>query len=67
MSYSPEAHRAAERERCLRLVHDGGPGWDEYVRHEARRLAKEDPSLHAQLPAEIEEAIRARSAHHTTT
>jgi hypothetical protein len=58
--------RHGEREQCLRLIHEGGAGWDEFVRDKARHLSKTDPGLHGNLPAEVEEAIKARSAETTS-
>jgi hypothetical protein len=62
MTFDLALHRNAMGEHCLRLIHEGGPGWDAYVRDKAKRLAKDDPTLHGGLPAEVEQAISARSA-----
>lgn len=51
-----QAHRQAERARCVRLA-KSGPGWHAYALHEAAQLEKRDPALHDGLLAVVEAEI----------
>lgn len=43
-----------EREHCLRLLREGGPGWAPYVLRKAEAREKEDPELFAGIVAAVE-------------
>jgi hypothetical protein len=62
MSYDPAAHREAERAQCLRLV-AAGPGWHAYALAKAKRLVKEDPTLHGDLVEAVTSAINQETAN----
>jgi hypothetical protein len=57
MTHDITTHRESVHAWCLRLIRDGGRGWFDYVRDKAKRLAAEDPGLHADLPRAVEAAI----------
>lgn len=55
-------HRRVVRDNLLRVVRDGGPGWDTYAKSEAAKYTKEDPTLHEGLVEAVNETIRQRDA-----
>ena len=57
MSYDLNAHRSAVRTWYAELA--SKPGWADYAKGEARRLAHEDPTLHPDLVAAVQAAIPA--------
>jgi hypothetical protein len=61
VSYDIHQHRASEIEHDVRLVTEGGPGWDQYVRDKVARLQKADPGLHPDLRDAVEHAIAERN------
>jgi hypothetical protein len=61
VTYDPDAHRQAERAQYLRLV-AAGPGWHAYALAKARRLVKEDPTLHGDLVEAVTSAINQETA-----
>lgn len=51
---------AAEESQCRRLARI--PGWQDYIKDKARRLAKEDPALYGHLPNLVAETINQEKA-----
>jgi hypothetical protein len=64
MSYDHVTHRQQTRVRLIQLIAQGGPGWHDYAREQAKELEKDDPTLHRGLldavQAEIEAQTRRR-------
>ncbi len=59
MTYDYAAHRDSVHRQCLALV-AAGPGWDPYALDRARNLHRDDPTMHADLPAAVEAAMGAQ-------
>lgn len=54
------AHIAAEEAHTQKLARI--PGWQDYIKEKARRMAKHYPGLYAQLPQLVEQTIREGTA-----
>jgi hypothetical protein len=67
MTYDPLAHRENTEAWLLRLVREGGRGWHDYARDQAKCRAAEFPSLFADLPAAVDAAIAEAAPKRTTT
>lgn len=67
VTYDMAEHRRAVRDHLIRLVRDGGVGWDDYASAESARYEKEDPKLHAGLRVAVKDAIAARDAERRLT
>lgn len=57
MTYCPATHRQTTEAWLLRLVREGGRGWHDYARDQAKRRAAEIPALFKDLPAAVDAAI----------
>lgn len=57
MSYDQANHRETVHAWCLRLIHEGGPGWFDFVTAKAKALARELPGVHGELPALVAQEI----------
>lgn len=67
MTYDQTAHREGVKAWLLKLVREGGRGWHDYAKDQAKRLAAELPGVQSDLPAAVEAAINETAPQRATT